>query len=119
MPARSRSSSPDTASPDPASTAAPLPSSVRAAAYHRYGRPEDVVAVERIAPPELRDPHDVLVHVDACVVGAGDWRIGVADPDAGLLRAVRLSRGAIATSSPTADWASHQPCPRWRSTGWR
>src|SRR5215207_4647605 len=45
---------------------------MRAARYHRYGRPEDVVAVEEVPVPEP-GPADVLVEVRAASVNALDW----------------------------------------------
>lgn len=41
--------------------------------------------------------------------GRGDWRIGVADPDHGLMFDRRLTNGAIATSSPAATRIAGRP----------
>lgn len=51
---------------------------MKAAVYRTYGDPE-VVKVEHINQPAIR-PHDVLVHVQATTVTAGDWRMRRADP---------------------------------------
>jgi NADPH:quinone reductase-like Zn-dependent oxidoreductase len=45
---------------------------MRAATYHRYGRPEDVIAVTTVPVPAV-GPADVLVRVRAASVNALDW----------------------------------------------
>lgn len=45
---------------------------------------------------------DVLVDAGELRAGAGAWRVGVADPAGALLETRRLSRSALATSSPLA-----------------
>ena len=45
---------------------------MRAATQHRYGRPEEVIAVGEVATPEI-GPDDVLVQVRAASVNAADW----------------------------------------------
>ncbi len=49
-----------------------VPTTMRAARQHRYGRPEDVIAVADIDVPEI-GPADVLVQVRAASVNAADW----------------------------------------------
>ena len=51
---------------------------MRAAVYRRYGPPE-VVRVENIADPALKDD-EVMVRVRAASVAAADWRMRKADP---------------------------------------
>lgn len=43
---------------------------------------------------------ETLVNIGEFRAGEGDWRVGVADPNGGLLRIATLHRSAIATSSP-------------------
>src|SRR6476659_4645867 len=62
-----------TPTPTPATTEAPR-ATMRAATYHRYGRPEDVIAVEEVRVPET-GPDDVLVRVAAASVNALDWHL--------------------------------------------
>jgi len=45
---------------------------------------------------------ETLVNIGEFRAGAGDWRIGVASPDGGLLDVISLTGGAVATSSPAA-----------------
>ncbi len=45
---------------------------------------------------------ETLVNIGEFRAGAGRWRIGIADPDQGLVTTRSLERGAIATSSPSA-----------------
>ena len=45
---------------------------------------------------------ETLVNIGEFRAGLGDWRIGVAAPDGGILDVVSLSGNAIATSSPAA-----------------
>lgn len=78
---------------------APIPATMRAAAYRRYGRPEEVVRLETIATPTLDDSHDVLVRVEASVVGRGDWRLVVADPFV-----VRLMQGFSRIKQPVLGY---------------
>ena len=52
--------------------AADVPTTMRAATQHRYGRPEEVIAVAELATPEI-GPGDVLVQVRAASVNAADW----------------------------------------------
>jgi NADPH:quinone reductase-like Zn-dependent oxidoreductase len=60
---------------DPPVTGGPaIPATMRAATQHRYGRPEDVVAVAEVAVPEP-GPSDVLVQVKAASVNAADWHL--------------------------------------------
>jgi NADPH:quinone reductase-like Zn-dependent oxidoreductase len=71
---------------------------MRAARYHRYGRPEDVVAVEEVPTPEP-GPGDVLVEVRAASVNALDWHFVTglpmfARPTLGLRRPKRQVPGA-------------------------
>ena len=58
----------------PISTSHPtaLPTTMRAATYDRYGRPEDVLGVTQVPVPKL-GPDDVLVRVAAASVNALDW----------------------------------------------
>jgi NADPH:quinone reductase-like Zn-dependent oxidoreductase len=56
----------------PSATAPVVPVTMRAATSHRYGRPEDVIAVADIPTPEI-GPADVLVQVRAASVNAADW----------------------------------------------
>ena len=58
----------------PLSTSHPtdLPTTMRAATYDRYGRPEDVVRVQRVPVPQP-GPDDVLLRVAAASVNALDW----------------------------------------------
>lgn len=46
---------------------------------------------------------ETLVNIGEFRAGDGDWRIGVVDPTAGIVRVAHLARGAVATSSPFAD----------------
>jgi NADPH:quinone reductase-like Zn-dependent oxidoreductase len=71
---------------------------MRAAKYHRYGRPEDVVSVEEVPVPEP-GPGDVLVEVRAASVNALDWHFVTglplfARPSLGLRRPTRTIPGA-------------------------
>ncbi len=71
---------------------------MRAARYHRYGRPEDVIAVEQVPIPEP-GPGDVLVEVRAASVNALDWHFVTglpmfARPSLGLRRPKRTIPGA-------------------------
>src|SRR5829696_7992742 len=71
---------------------------MRAARYHRYGRPEDVVAVEEVPVPEP-GPADGLVEVRAASVNALDWHFVTglpmfARPSLGLRRPKRTTHGA-------------------------
>lgn len=52
---------------------------------------------------------NALVNIGEFRANAGDWRIGIFDPSAGLVRTTTLSGGAIATSSPNADLVHQQP----------
>ncbi|WP_299392844.1 FAD:protein FMN transferase [Pelagibius sp.] len=45
---------------------------------------------------------ETLVNIGEFRAGAGSWRIGIADPDQGLVTTRSLERGAMATSSPAA-----------------
>lgn len=45
---------------------------------------------------------EALVNIGEYRATGGDWRLGIADPTHGLLATRRLSKGAIATSSPMA-----------------
>ncbi|MEO0363121.1 MAG: FAD:protein FMN transferase [Pseudomonadota bacterium] len=64
---------------------------------------------------------ETLTNIGEFRAGTGDWRVGVADPEAGLLRTARLSGTAIATSSPGATRVGGSPHifgpsgepPRW------
>jgi NADPH:quinone reductase-like Zn-dependent oxidoreductase len=49
-----------------------LPTTMRAATYDRYGRPEDVVRVTQVPVPQA-GPDDVLLQVAAASVNALDW----------------------------------------------
>src|SRR5688572_26052925 len=51
---------------------ADVPTTMRAATQHRYGRPEEVIVVADVATPEI-GPGDVLVQVRAASVNAADW----------------------------------------------
>ena len=71
---------------------------MRAARYHRYGRPQDVVAVDEVPEPEP-GPADVLVEVRAASVNALDWHFVTglpmfARPSLGLRRPKRTIPGA-------------------------
>jgi NADPH:quinone reductase-like Zn-dependent oxidoreductase len=75
-----------------------IPATMRAATYHRYGRPEDVVRVTEIAVPEP-GPSDVLVRVRAASVNALDWHFVTglpmfARPTLGLRRPKHTVPGA-------------------------
>lgn len=64
---------------------------------------------------------ETLVNIGEFRAGDGDWRIGVSDPAAGIVRVARLSRGAIATSSPFADrvaGGAHILGPRGEAPRW-
>lgn len=50
----------------------------------------------------------VLVNCGEYSAGAGPWRIGIADPLAGLIGQRTISHAAIATSSPFATTLGHQ-----------
>lgn len=52
---------------------------------------------------------DALVNIGEFRADAGDWRIGLSDPNEGLVRDIRLSGGAVATSSPQADLIAGKP----------
>lgn len=52
---------------------------------------------------------ETLVNIGEFRAGAGDWRVGVEDPDEGLVRTAALSRAAIATSSPAATMVGGAP----------
>lgn len=52
---------------------------------------------------------DALINIGEFRAEAGDWRIGISDPNEGLVRTARLSGGAIATSSPSADRIDGHP----------
>lgn len=65
--------------------------------------------------------HETLVNIGEFRAGAGDWRVGVAEPDGVVLRAARLSGGAIATSSPgamTVGGAPHILSPTGAAPVW-
>jgi NADPH:quinone reductase-like Zn-dependent oxidoreductase len=49
-----------------------VPTTMRAATYHRYGEPDEVVTVTEVAVPRP-GPADVLVRVRAASVNALDW----------------------------------------------
>lgn len=68
---------------------------MRAATYHRYGPPADVVEIREVPAPTLASDDDVLVRVGAAVVASGDWRLTVADPFA-----VRLYQGLFRIKRP-------------------
>lgn len=51
---------------------------------------------------------ETLVNIGEFRAGRGRWKIGVEDPDHGLVRTVALTNRAIATSSPTATMISGQ-----------
>jgi NADPH:quinone reductase-like Zn-dependent oxidoreductase len=75
-----------------------LPATMRAATYHHYGPPEQVVTVTEVPLPEL-GPADVLVKVGAASVNALDWHYvsGLpmfARPTLGWLRPHRTIPGA-------------------------
>src|ERR1700752_238294 len=80
-------------------TPAPVePATMRAATYHRYGRPEEVVSVSEIPVPHP-GPADVLVRVAASSVNALDWHFVTglplfARPTLGLRRPRRSVPGA-------------------------
>jgi len=74
------------------------PTTMRAATYHRYGPPEQVVAVTEVAVPEP-GPADVLVRVRAASINALDWHFVTglpmfARPSLGLRRPRRTIPGA-------------------------
>lgn len=65
---------------------------------------------------------DVLVNIGEFRAPAGDWRVGIADPAEGIVADTRLSRAALATSSPRAMLVGGRPhilavspdsAPRW------
>jgi NADPH:quinone reductase-like Zn-dependent oxidoreductase len=80
-------------------TSAPaVPATMRAATYHRYGRPEEVVSVAEVPVPEP-GAADVLVRVAASSVNALDWHFVTglpmfARPTLGLRRPRRTVPGA-------------------------
>ena len=52
---------------------------------------------------------DVLVNIGEFRAGDGDWRVGVEDPEEGLVRTATLRSRAIATSSPAATRVGGAP----------
>lgn len=52
---------------------------------------------------------ETLVDIGEFKAGSGPWRIGVADPRAGLVRTATLEESAIATSSPRATLVGGGP----------
>jgi NADPH:quinone reductase-like Zn-dependent oxidoreductase len=75
-----------------------VPTHMRAATYHRYGRPEEVVSVRDVPVPEP-GPGEVLVEVRAASVNALDWHFVTglpmfARPTLGLRRPKRTVPGA-------------------------
>jgi len=71
---------------------------MRAATYHRYGQPLDVVRVAEVPVPEV-GPEDVLVEVRAASVNALDWHFTTGLPmmaraSLGLRRPTRTVPGA-------------------------
>ncbi len=89
-----------TPAPTPPTAEAP-PATMRAATYHRYGRPEDVIAVEEVPVPDI-GPDEVLVRVAAASVNALDWHLTT-----GLPIFARMSMGLRrpGRSVPGADVA--------------
>src|SRR4029079_11838796 len=74
------------------------PTTMRAATYHRYGPPEQVVAVTEVPVPEP-GPADVLVRVRAASINALDWHFVTglpmfARPSLGVRRPRRTIPGA-------------------------
>ncbi|WP_420349479.1 FAD:protein FMN transferase [Pelagibius sp.] len=60
-------------------------------------------ATDRVAEALARFGfEETLVNIGEFRAGAGTWRIGIADPDQGLVATRTLERGAMATSSPSA-----------------
>lgn len=114
-PDHSTDHAPDAARATQAATpVAPLGSTARAAAYHRYGPPEEVLRLETLPTPHIGGAQDVLVRVEAAVVGSGDWRLLVADPFAvrfyqGLARIKRpvLGHGIAGRVAAVGDGVAH------------
>lgn len=87
----------ETSSPVGAASAH-VPTTMRAATYHRYGRPEDVLRVTDVLVPRP-GPGDVLVAVRASSVNALDWHFTTglpmfARPALGWFRPKRTVPGA-------------------------
>jgi NADPH:quinone reductase-like Zn-dependent oxidoreductase len=75
-----------------------VPATMRAATYHRYGRPEEVLRVTEVPVPDV-GPADVLVEVRAASVNALDWHFVAglpmfARPTLGLRRPKQTVPGA-------------------------
>jgi NADPH:quinone reductase-like Zn-dependent oxidoreductase len=84
--------------PTDAETAWRVPTTMRAATYHRYGRPEEVLSVTEVPVPEV-GPADVLVEVRSASVNALDWHFTTglpmfARPTLGLRRPKQSIPGA-------------------------
>ncbi len=72
-------------------TASSVPTTMRAATYHRYGAPEDVIGVADVPVPQP-GPADVLVRVRAASVNALDWHFTTGLP--------MFARGALGLRRP-------------------